>query len=199
MPDEQAETFVVEPETQLDGSPAPERAWLRPPSSGGKLAAPTLLARAEGAALLICFVLLPWFGFPQPVLTPRTLGLNIKSYTGWEAALGFYVGPTERFDIFVHLWLVPLVAVALLVLAWLFSRRLFSTRLMLGMMIALSALALLVELGFWEQGRALTMVSGGGPPLAGVGVLWGAWVTVAVNVLALAWAVYLLRQVRGSV
>jgi hypothetical protein len=59
----------------------------------------------------------------------------------------------------VHLWLVLLVAVALLALASLFSRRLFSPRLMLGMIVALSALALLVELGYCVQVDALFLAS----------------------------------------
>lgn len=87
-----AETFVLEPETQLDGSPAPERAWLRPPSPGGRLAAPALVALAEGAALLICFLLLPWYGFPYPTIEPGGAVTHVQTYTGLDAALGLYGG-----------------------------------------------------------------------------------------------------------
>src|SRR5690348_5485026 len=117
MPEEQAETFVVEPEMQLDGSPAPARTWLRPPSAGGKLTSPALVALAEGIALLVCFVLPPWYAFYAP-LGPTQHGMPaVKGYSGWEMALGIPIGGAQRFDLFVHLWLVPLVAVALLVLA----------------------------------------------------------------------------------
>ncbi len=81
-------------------------------------------------------------------------------------------------------------------MAWLSSRRLFSTRLMLGMVIALSMLALLVELGFWEAGRSLSMSLASIPYDHPIGVLWGCWAAVVINLIALAESVFLLRALR---
>jgi hypothetical protein len=141
MPDisnDSAETFVLEPETQLDGSPAPARTWPRPLTWRASLAAPAWVALAEGVALLGCFLLLPWAAFPtvgagEPGPNPPRLDL----YTGWDAARGLRIGPRLPFDFFVHLWLVPLVAVLLLVLEWMTTRLLLTARLELGSVLAL--------------------------------------------------------------
>lgn len=92
---------------------------------------------------------------------------------------------------------MPLVAAALLVLAWVFTQRRFSTRLMLGIVIALSVLALLVELGFWEAGRSLIMGLASMPYDHPIGVQWGCWAAVVINLIALAESAFLLWRVRG--
>src|SRR5215472_19033027 len=115
--DQPMESFVVEPVTQLDGSPGPE--WKRPNVADwqGKLGQTGLIALAEGLALLGCFCL-PWFSFPVfGRAGPRGFGPAVPGYSGWTTAVGVPLDGATRFTLFVHLWLVPLTAVALLGLA----------------------------------------------------------------------------------
>lgn len=157
-----------------------------------------MFALAEGLALAFCFFM-PWFAFPYfggPSAGSGPFPGQVQ-YSGWDTAIGIPEGPHFRFAIFAHLWLVPLTALALLVVAWLYSRRRITSRLALGYVLALSVLALLVELGFYWQIASLNAIDAGGSS-AGVRVpqytvLWGCWLAMCVNVVAGAACISLLK------
>jgi hypothetical protein len=186
--------FMVEPVTHLDGSPVPSEERSIITSWRGKLGLPGQIALAEGLALLGCFFL-PWFSFPATNV-PDNQPVQLVSYSGWITA----VGPSFsglRIMLFVHLWLVLIAAVALLILAWMSAQRRVSHRLIVGVLLALSALALLVEIGFYVQVVVLNTLIDGGPGNAHLAdVLWGCWFAMLVNVTALAAGVYLLLSSR---
>jgi hypothetical protein len=190
--DQNVEQFVVEPVTQLDGSPVPTSSRVRVAGFRQKLEQPGMLALAEGLALVVCFFL-PWFSFPYAAGTVEGRGILLSAvqYSGLDTAIGIPEGPGFRFAIFAHLWFVPLIALALLVVAWFYTQRRVTARLALGCVLALSVLALLVELGFYWQIASLDAIGpGGGPQYA---VLWGCWLAMCINVIAGAACIYLLR------
>lgn len=195
----QVDLFEVEPVTQLDGSPVPRQARPGGNTWRERLGLPGMLALAEGLALLGCFFCFPWFYFPdlntvpEPESTPP-----LATYSGWSTALGQPIGGGHQLILFVHLWLVPLTALTLLALALVYVQFRFSARLTLGVLIALSVLALLVEAGFYMQVFWLKPVLFGGPGGGNwIGVVWGLWAAVVVNVAAIAASVYLLWRARS--
>jgi hypothetical protein len=147
------QTLVIESVTWLDGSPVPQARRLSAAGLRGKLGQPGMIALAEGAALICCFFF-PWFSSLTPTFRN---GPGRVSYSGWSIARGMPTGSGGpiRIALFVHLWLVPLAAVALLVIAWLCGQRRLSFHLAAGAILALSALALLVELGYYLQVSSL--------------------------------------------
>jgi hypothetical protein len=191
--DQNIEAFVVEPVTQLDGSPVSTSGRMKVAGFRQKLERPGIIALAEGLALAVCFSL-PWFSFPFAVpANQRGVFLSTTNqYSGWDTAIGLPEGPNYRFAIFAHLWLIPVTAVALLVVAWLYWHRRVTARLVLGSVLALSVLALLIAAGFYWQIASLNVISSGdrGPQYI---VLWGCWVAMCVNVVAGAACIYLLR------
>lgn len=196
--DQNVEQFVVEPVTQLDGSPVAAAGRARVADLRQKLERPGLIALAAGLALAFCFFM-PWFAFPyfgSPNAGPGPFPGQVQ-YSGWDTAIGLPEGPHFRFAIFVHLWLVPLVALALLVVAWLYSRRRVAARLALGCVLALSVLALLVELGFYWQIASLNAIDAGAAPASvhvpQYTVLWGCWLAICLNVVVGAACIFLLR------
>lgn len=196
--DQNVEQFVVEPVTQLDGSPVSAAGRVRAADLRQKLERPGLIALAAGLALAFCFFM-PWFAFPYfggPGAGPGPFPGQVQ-YSGWDTAIGIPEGPSFRFAIFAHLWLIPIIVGALLVVAWLCSQRRITSRLALGCVLALSVLALLVELGFYWQIASLNAIdNGGGSPAARVPqytVLWGCWLAMGVNVVVGAACIYLLR------
>ena len=192
--DQNVETFVVEPVTQLDGSPVSTRGRLRLPNVEQKLDRPGIIALVEGLALIVCFSL-PWFSFPFAVpANQRGVFLSTTNqYSGWDTAIGLPEGGTNfRFAIFIHLWLIPVAAVTLLVVSWLCLQRRVAARLALGCALALSVLALLIAAGFCWQIASLNAISSGNRVPQYV-VLWGCWLAMCVNVVAGAACVYLLR------
>ena len=192
--DQNVEQFVVEPVTLLDGSSVPTSGRVRVAGFRQKLERPGMIALAEGLALVVCFFL-PWFAFPYAApAAQRGLFLSTTAqYSGWDTAIGLPEGGTHfRFAIFVHLWLIPIAAVALLVVAWLCLQRRVAARLALGCVLALSVLALLIAAGFCWQIASLNAISSGNRVPQYV-VLWGCWLAMSVNVVAGAACVYLLR------
>ena len=95
----------------------------------------------------------------------------------------------------MQLWLIPVTAVALLAFTWVYVQRRFSARLTVGVVVALSVLALLVEFGFYAQVQLLgPVIFRGGPAVIDLmGVAWGFWLAVALNVVAIAVCTYYLR------
>jgi hypothetical protein len=183
------QTLVIESVTWLDGSPVPQARRLSAAGLRGKLGQPGMIALAEGAALICCFFF-PWFSMLTLTSGNGPGRFAPVSYSGWSIARGmpfFVEGGPIRIALFVHLWLVPLTAVALLVIAWLCGQRRLSYHLASGAILALSALALLVELGYYVQVSSLGSVMANNPGAnSPIGVLWGCWLAVGVNAVALA-------------
>jgi hypothetical protein len=197
--------LVIESVTWLDGTPvqqASERHTARWVASWReRLSRPGIVALAGGLAMLWCF-LLPWFVAPAgafadgPSPGPLAQGpgpLPPITHPGWSIASGLNLGsgPTGvvRVALFIHLWLIPLVAAALLVVAWLAAQRRISSRHAAGTILALSALSLLVELGYVVQVTSLEPVFPNG-----VGVAWGCWIAIIASVATGAAAANLLRS-----
>ena len=194
--DEDKEQLIIEPITWLDGSPVRQRRRPGAPAWSGKLGRKGMLALGEGLALLGCFSL-PWFWMSDLVPGGRAgPGLfipSVVSFNGWSIAGGMPLGngPTGqvRADLFVHLWLVPLAAAALLVITWTQAQSRLSARLAAGAILALSTLSLLVMLGYYVQVTSLASVmvgpTGSTGSTAPIGVAWGCWLAAGVSAVAM--------------
>lgn len=194
--------LVIESETWLDGSPVAQTRRLGAAGWRGRLAQPGVVALATGLALVCCFSL-PWFsmlrsafgnGPPGPAPGPAYV-----SYSGWSIASGMPLAPNgaARIALFVHLWLVPVAAGALLVIAWLHAQRRLSSRFLAGAILALSALALLIELGYAVQVSSLGSVIAANPGAPSpIGVSWGCWLAMAASAVASAASANFLRPSR---
>jgi hypothetical protein len=202
------EALVIESVTRLDGSPVPQRGrlsaapWLR------KLAHPALGALAEGVVLICCFSL-PWFSMLTPLVGNGSGGNGpgdggpgpfFASYSGWSIARGMPItpnGPT-RIALFVHLWLIPLTAGALLVVAWLSVQRRLPPRLATGAILACSVLGLLIALGYDVQVTSLAPALAGNPDAPSpIAVAWGCWAAIGVNAVAIAASANALKPSRA--
>ncbi|HEU5200878.1 MAG TPA: hypothetical protein VFU32_14665, partial [Ktedonobacterales bacterium] len=176
--DQNVEQFEVEPVTQLDGSPVSTPGRVRVANVRQKLDQPGMIALAEGLALALCFFL-PWLSFPY--FSSGLRGPSLRQYSGWNTAIGMPEAPGFRLAIFAHLWLIPVTAVALLVVAWLYSRRRVTARIALACILALSTLALLIAAGFYWQIASLDALEAGARVLP-YAVLWGCWLAMCINV-----------------
>jgi hypothetical protein len=199
--DEDEEQLIIEPITWLDGSPVRQRRRLGAPAWSGKLGRQGMLALGEGLALLGCFSL-PWFSMNDLLLGGRSTSgpfiPSVVSFNGWSIAGGmpFGNGPTGqiRADLFVHLWLVPLAAAALLVVTWAHGRSRLSARLAAGAILALSTLSLLVVLGYYVQVTSLaSLMVGPSGSTTLIGVAWGCWLAAGVSAVAMVAAASGLR------
>jgi hypothetical protein len=162
-----------------------------------RITVPGIVALVGGLATLWCF-LLPWFTLPASFLLPNNRSFITQPESallilpGWNIAAGMPVpsGPTSpaRIALFVHLWLIPVVAAALLVVAWYAAQRRVGVRMAAASILVLSAGALLVELGYAVEVTSFAQVMP-----SGVGVAWGCWLAVIVNLATAAVAVNLLR------
>jgi hypothetical protein len=204
FPIQDDDPLVIESVTWLDGTSvqqASERHTARWVATWReRLSRPGIVALAGGFATLWCF-LLPWFVAPAgafgdgPSTGPLDQGpgpVPLIARPGWSIASGLTLGSgpggVVRVALFVHLWLIPLVASALLAVVWLAAQRRIASRLAAGTILALSALSLLVELGYVVQVTSLELVFP-----AGVGVAWGCWVAIIASIAIGAAAANLLR------
>jgi hypothetical protein len=188
--DQNVEQFVVEPVTQLDGSPVTAAGRVRAADLRQKLEQPGMIALVAGLALAFCFFM-PWLSLPH--FAGPSGRFFALPYSGWDTAIGLPEGSNFRLAVFAHLWLVPLAALTLLVVAWLYSHRRITARLALGCVLALSVLALLVELGFYWQIASLNAIDAGarGVDIPSYAVLWGCWLAMCVNVVVGAACIFL--------
>ena len=176
------ESVLFEPVTRLDGSPVPPPRWR------GALGQPGAIALASAVALLCCFSL-PWFSFRFgfEIVSGPGPRQQAPDLSGWSIATGLPLTPdgSVRLAMFVHLWLIPLVAGALIVLAvWWFRHRL-AAGLTSAITIALLTLALLVTAGYVAQVTSLGAIGMSGTQPVYV-TAWGCWLALGVNVAALA-------------
>jgi hypothetical protein len=96
--------------------------------------------------------------------------------------------------VFVHLWLIPLVAVALLSVAWYCVQGRIASRLAASIIVALVALLLLVSLGYVVQVASLAnAMRGPANDPDPIVVAWGCWLAIGVNVIVGAVAVNHLK------
>jgi hypothetical protein len=204
VPIQDDDPLVIESVTWLDGTSvqqAGERHTARWVTSWReRLSRPGIVALAGGLATLWCF-LLPWFvapanafaDSPLPALLAQGPGpVPLITHSGWSIASGLNLGSgpggVVRVPLFIHLWLIPLMAAALLAIAWLAAQRRIAPLLAAGTILALSALSLLVELGYVVQVTSLEPVFP-----EGVGVAWGCWIAIIASVATGAAAANLLR------
>lgn len=192
-PTHEADSVVFEPVTRLDGTvapPSPRQLWRR--QWRAWLARPGAIALIEGLALLGGFSL-PWYAMlinpspPVPILRSPELWLS-----GWRIAAGFplsgFADRSPTIPLFAHLWLIPLVAASLLVLAVWQVRGHVTPGLAAALIIALSALAALVAAGYVAQITAIgNFGDPAGPPA--YRVLYGCWLTLGVTIVAVAVAI----------
>lgn len=205
-PSQDDDLLVIESVTWLDGTPIPRErerpTWGRTAEWRERLTPAGVTALLGGVAMLCCFSF-PWFLSPAfgngPLPDSEAQGpgpLSSVGHAGWSVAAGVDLGPAPggepRLALFVHLWLVPLAAVALLLIAWYAAARIMPARLAAGVIAALSALAVLVELGYAVQVLSLShVISYGGAATISVGA--GCWLGVLASVITGAAAANLLR------
>lgn len=179
-----------------------------------------------GVALCVAFFL-PWFSAPDP--TASTTGgytvakkavtvAQTMTTSGWNTATnGFQLPlslngqctascPTSHISIFLSLWLVPLLGLSLVWIAWLLSRGVLWRRIatILACLVLLVALALeaffLLEVqslqSFDEQ---LFQLAGQHLTGTAYNVVWGFWVALGVSGAALLVSGFLLLQRHKSV
>jgi hypothetical protein len=203
---EDNEPLVIESVTWLDGS-AVERE-RRGQSAGfvaratARLTVPGVVALLGGVATLWCF-LLPWFVVPtglldgQPSVAETRAEPAFVTISGWSIASGMplqsNVSAADHVALFIHLWLIPLAVAGLFVVAWCAAQRRIAARPAAGCVLALSALALLVELGYDVQVTSFAQFV-----LNGVSVGWGFWLAVIVSLTTGAFAANLLRPAAVS-
>ena len=154
LSDQQADLFVVEPVTQLDGSPAPQPGRLSEATWRERLGPPGMAALAEGLALLLCFFA-PWFYFPDfQRVSIDVARPTLINYSGLSAALGINWWPAAS-----RLFCAALAdsgdggGAAGPYLGVCSAPLLRSAG--AGGVVALSVLALLVEFGFYAQVQLL--------------------------------------------
>jgi hypothetical protein len=203
------DSLVIEPMQPLDGTAAPSadrtepsRWWWKPQRLG-------MIALAEGLALLGLFWFAPWFSWQAlypaigflhltPALWKQLRDLAaLHYYSGWTVAQGISIpvgpGSTSNNTVFASLWLIPLTAVALLVVGGPGWQKRLSERQALTALLTLSALTLLGLLGFYLQAHNLQVTSG---PTFGIGVSWGFWGAVGITAAAIDAAITLLKGAR---
>jgi hypothetical protein len=195
LPDQFSEPFEIEPEELLDGSPAPpkRRVWLMHRSWQSWL--PGLVALVEGLALLGFFWLAPWFSWRLSSLiyvfdlhnTPALLRYRLTLLaehpaSGWAASQGISLDDLHL-NPMVPLWLIPLAAGLLLVLAGCSLWRRLSARHSLNALLALSAVCLLVELSFYLQARTFQDLLVNQTIFS---IFWGFWAALAVTAAGMA-------------
>lgn len=192
--------LVIESVTWLDGSPAQRESTLQAArwfaQARARLTTAGVIALAGGLVSLWAF-LLPWFVAPLTLLQggPDPRGFSPSDTTrlpGWSVATGMPAGGgpngTLHLALFVHLWLVPLAAISLLIVAWYAAQRRLPERLAAGTILALAVLATLVELGYVVQVGSLAHAMS-----AGISVAWGCWLALAVSLITGTAASNLLR------
>lgn len=175
--------------------------------SWGTLGLSGQVALLAGLALCVAFFM-PWFSMPDSTASPGT---------GWnEAANGLQfsvsasglctVCQAPQVSVFPYLWLIPLAALSLLLIAWLLSRGLLWRR-MAGILICVALLVALALEGVYLlevqslQNFAEQVLQPTGTQLKGAvySVAWGFWMALVVTGAALLVSSFLLLRRHKSV
>jgi hypothetical protein len=171
-----------------------------------------------GLLTLVLFFL-PWYAAPDPqgklVFTDSDVTIsNTVTYPGVSAAASGlsntpYSGRTGDFttgpaiSVFLYLWLVPLVALAVMAVAWFLSRGRLAARTALLALIGGSALTVVLELSFLVAINGLQDYQKQSFSNLGIrledtwfSVSWGFWLALVVSLAGLAFGLYQLAQER---
>ena len=163
----------------------------------------TLLGQVSGVAglALLIFFFLPWCFTPatSAASTPITDRLSTTSHSGWASAAGLpLLGGTTSFNLFPHLWLVLISALALMTIAALVRLHRISQH-VAALLVTITALvALLLEVLFLVQidsfQGAISELAGGRLNQTLYGVSWGFWLSLIATIVALGVGAYMLYQ-----
>jgi hypothetical protein len=195
------EEFIVEPMTDLGGTPVPAPQRFDLAHLQGRLGQLGIVALAEGLALLVCFCF-PWYA--RPSVAGVTIGgsgalpIPLDSYSGWTTAVALPTGTPGVEVIFApHLLLIPLCALALLVTDWLYMKQRVAARPASGIALALSVLALLIALSFWvwisSEEAVFQATIHSQTPVILYNTMWGCWLTLLVSGVSSACYIFLLK------
>ncbi|HEU5369676.1 MAG TPA: hypothetical protein VFU69_14485 [Ktedonobacterales bacterium] len=188
-----------QPPAGATGAPGPTRA-ARAQTLWREL---TLLGQVAGIAGLALFIFffLPWCFTPDTsaASTPITDRLSTTSHSGWASAAGLpLLGGTTSFNLFPHLWLVLISALALMAIAALLGLHRISQH-VAALLITITALvALLLEVLFLVQINsfqgAISELAGGRLNQTLYGVSWGFWLSLIATISSLGMGAYMLYQ-----
>ncbi len=161
----------------------------------------TLLGQVAGVSglLIVMFFFVPWSFTPDVSASSIQITNRIPTtwHSGWATAAGVPLfGGTTSFNIFPHLWLVLLCALALIVFSWLLGRHRIRARLAALLITLIALFAVLLEMLFLVQmtsfQAAIDDLAGGRVNQTLYGVSWGFWLSLVATVLTLGVGVYLL-------
>jgi hypothetical protein len=128
---------------------------------------------------------------PGPTLEGQA-AIPLTTRAGWNIASGLVLGNGPQGEVraafFIHLWLVPMIAAAMLAVAWYAAQRRMSVRLAAGCVLALSVLEMLVVVGYAVQVASLAQAIS-----ISLGVAWGAWLAMVESLALCVIATNLLR------
>jgi hypothetical protein len=163
----------------------------------------TLLGQVAGIAGLALFILffLPWCFTPDTTAaaTPITNQIPTSSHSGWATAAGLPIlGGSVSFNLFPHLWLVLISALALMAIAALLGLHRINQH-MAALLTTITALvALLLEVLFLVQINsfqgAIDDLAGGRLNQTLYGASWGFWLSLVATIVALGVGAYMLYQ-----
>lgn len=181
------------------------------------------VALVAGLALLIAFFL-PWFSMPDPIAGLKVTAnkavvavAQTARVSGWNTAANGLQTPllgngscasclTPHINIFLSLWLVPLVALGLVAIAWLLARGSLWRRVASILACVTLLVALVLEAFFLLEVQSLQsydeqVFQSAGQRLTGTAysVAWGFWAALAVTGIALLVSGFLLLQRHKSV
>lgn len=149
---------------------------------------------------MVIFFFLPWLYTPNfsANLSGRT-AIPTVTHSGWGTASGVQLfSNVPALNLFPHLWLVLLCALALIVLAVMLGRHRIQARTAALLISLISLGALLMEFFFLIQASSLGSAIRIG--LSNVsnqtlyGTSWGFWLTVVVTIAALGVGIYMLLE-----
>lgn len=162
----------------------------------------TLLGQVSGVAgvLMVIFFFLPWLYTPNfsANLSGRTT-IPTVTHSGWGTASGVQLFlNVPALNLFPHLWLVLLGALALIVLAVLLGRHRIQARTAALLISLISLGALLMEFFFLIQasslGNAVRIGLSNATNQTLYGASWGFWLTVVATIAALGVGIYMLLE-----
>jgi hypothetical protein len=163
----------------------------------------TLLGQVAGIAGLALFILffLPWCFTPDTsaAATPITNRLPTDSHSGWASAVGLpLLGGAVNFNLFPHLWLVLISALALMVIAALLGLHRINQHMAALLTTITTLVALLLEILFLVQINsfqgAIDDLAGGRLNQTLYGASWGFWLSLVATIVALGVGAYMLYQ-----
>lgn len=162
-----------------------------------------LTGQVSGIAgiLMVIFFSLPWLYTPdfKANLSGKTTIPTI-THSGWGTAAGAQLfSNIPALNLFPHLWLVLLSALALIALAVLLGLHRISARLAALLLTLISLGALLLEFFFLLQVGSLSSAIRIGVSATSnqtlYGTSWGFWLTVVTTIAALGVGIYLLLEI----